>query len=207
MKLLYTLIILLLLNFSFCNIEAITNDGIRVILNKDGSWTNNDSSISEIVYDKNSISNIKIGDTGAIFNIENIDLNVSGKYTYYRSGPNEGAKYIAFLIQVDNSKGRDDLRYRNWWIQLKSLDGIEYNPQTRMAYNKPPIINDYGTLFVIEKGDLLKGWITYEVPITLEIDNVKIRFSESRQDLKVSYNIENSVPIQSEWIYLSNLKQ
>ncbi|GBU28748.1 hypothetical protein R84B8_02308 [Treponema sp. R8-4-B8] len=88
--------------------------------------------------------------------------------------PEEGMKFVGFDIFIDNEKGKSDISLNLFLgsFEIKDSEGFTYTPGIWDVAE--PKIDVNGT---IEKGDVLRGWITVEVKKNTVLSNLRIRLN------------------------------
>ena len=95
----------------------------------------------------------------------------------------ENMKYVAFDVLIDNSNGRTDIAFMasESPFLLRDSNGFEY-PAKLFSRD---IIKPAFTNSDIGQGDLLRGWITYEVPLGITLNDLRIRLVADNYSLKI----------------------
>jgi len=109
-----------------------------------------------------------ISGSKAIFKVVKILDNYISDNQFMK--PDEGKKYIAFEVVVDNSKGSKSITVPSMMIKLKDKEGYEYSLDMISTMIKPTF---EGTT---DAGDLTRGWIGFEVSKSTKIDDLKIAY-------------------------------
>lgn len=109
-----------------------------------------------------------ISGSKAIFKVVKIVDNYISDNKFMK--PDEGKKYVAFEIVVDNSKGNKSITVPAMMIKLKDNEGYEYSIDMISTMIKP---NFEGTT---DAGDITRGWIGFEVAKSLKLENLKIAY-------------------------------
>ncbi|MFA3784223.1 DUF4352 domain-containing protein [Melioribacteraceae bacterium 4301-Me] len=109
-----------------------------------------------------------ISGSKAVFKVVKIVDNYVSENQFVK--PDEGKKYIAFEIVVDNTKGSKSITVPSMMIKLKDKEGYEYSIDMISAMIKPSF---EGTA---DAGDLTRGWIGFEVPKSTKLDDLKIAY-------------------------------
>jgi len=89
--------------------------------------------------------------------------------------PDESMRFIAFDIIIDNSKGKNDVQLNIFMgtFEIRDLEGFSYKPE--LLYGgmiASPAMDMNST---IEKGDLMRGWVSVAIPKNTPIDGLRIR--------------------------------
>jgi hypothetical protein len=99
--------------------------------------------------------------------------------------PDEGHRFVAFDIFFDNSSGNSDIPFSSVYnrFEVKDANGYSYKGGF-MSYDliKPALPNDT----TVEQGDILRGFLTFQILQDAPINTLQIRF--------------RSNSIQSEWV-------
>lgn len=161
--------------------QATATDGKTVLLHDNGTWEYLSVPQSPV-----SPTPMPIGNTGATIAVMGIRDGVQGSLFIQ---PDEGNKFFAVNVLVDNSKGSADLSGVNAFSSpfiLKDSEGYTYSINV-MVYKllKPSFPAS------IAAGEKSRGWITYEV-----IQSV------TPKDLRLQYKDDENT---SAWIGLAGL--
>ena len=91
--------------------------------------------------------------------------------------PEDGMKFIGFDIFIDNEKGKSDISLNLFLgsFEIKDSEGFTYNPSIWDV--SEPKIDVNAT---IEKGDVLRGWITVEVKNNTKLTDLRIRLNTAK---------------------------
>lgn len=107
--------------------------------------------------------------------------------------PDEGNKFISIQIVMDNTKGEDDWSVKPDKFVLKDDEGNVYEAKetfTSSGATQPTLKSG-----VVDAGDLVKGWITFQIGNNVNLKSLKLRYEDS------SFMSESTV--KSGWIVLS----
>lgn len=85
--------------------------------------------------------------------------------------PKKGNKFAAVQVIIDNRNSTKDINISPISFNLKDKDGYVYS-YSMTASIEPKLSN--GTL---DAGDILKGWLTFEVRSSVNINSMKIKYS------------------------------
>lgn len=114
---------------------------------------------------------------------------VSGVNEYVK--PKEGNKFIAVQVVVDNTNGVDDWEVIPDYFKLKDSENNTYDPPYFVLI-RPALVNG-----IVDEGDLVKGWITFEIYKDIDIKTLRLRYE---------YNGFATDNYKSGWIFLSAVK-
>ena len=94
--------------------------------------------------------------------------------------PNEGMRFIAFDVIIDNSKGKDDVKLNIFLgtFEIRDLEGFLYKPE--LLYGDMIASPEMDMNTTIEKGDLMRGWVSVAIPKNTPIDGLRIRLKASK---------------------------
>ncbi len=157
----------------------------------------------DVVYsqrkDVNTVSSIssqksaeaKVEDTNVFIKVVGVEDSVSEKKSNTEV-PLLLGKHIAVQIVIDNSGGKEDWEVFPEYFKLKDALNNTFMPAfLDVAF---PILNKD----IVDAGDSVRGWITFEVPENTDIKSLKLRYELNRIFL--------DKPVKSGWIYLSAVK-
>lgn len=116
---------------------------------------------------------------------------VSGVSEYVK--PGTGNKLIAVQIVVDNSNGTEDWDVIPNYFKLKDSENNTYDPPLYFGLIRPTLISG-----IVDSGDLVKGWITFEISNDTDINTLKLRYE---------YNGYLKDKFTSAWIFLYSVKR
>lgn len=136
------------------------------------------------------IGQAKIEKTQAIVKITTIEDDVSSDNQFVK--PKEGNRFIAIQILFDNTNGNGNITANPLFFKLKDIEGNEYNAELMSA--KEPALGSSE----VEAGDILKGWVTFQVSSSLDIETLKFRyvaFSKKSNWINLS---GKAIPLQQE---------
>lgn len=86
--------------------------------------------------------------------------------------PKDGFKFLSYEIQVDNTKGTEKLTlFASGSFKLK--DGDSYVFEAKPIVGKEPMFNPSNSIGI---GDIVKGWVTFEVPVNTKYNRCKIKY-------------------------------
>jgi hypothetical protein len=114
------------------------------------------------------IGQAKIEKTQAIVKITTIEDDVSSDNQFVK--PKEGNRFIAIQILLDNTDGNGNVTANPLFFKLKDTEGNEYNVE--LMGTKDPALGSSE----VEVGDIVKGWITFQIPNSLDIEAMKLRY-------------------------------
>lgn len=109
--------------------------------------------------------------------------------------PDEGNKFVSIQIVMDNAKGKDEWSVKPDKFVLKDDEGNVYEAKealTSFGITQPTLKSG-----IIDGGDLVKGWITFQVGNTVNLKSLKLRYEDS------GFMSESTV--KSGWIALSSV--
>ena len=113
-----------------------------------------------------------------------------GEYTK----PDEGNKFVSVQIVVDNTKGEDEWDVKPDKFILKDAEGNVYETESSIAglvkITQPTLKSGK-----VDGGDLVRGWITFQVGTAVNVKSLRLRYEDSGV-LSVS-------SVKSGWIALS----
>lgn len=91
--------------------------------------------------------------------------------------PEDGMKFVGFDIFIDNEKGKSDISLNLFLgsFEIRDSEGFTYTPSIWDVVEPKMDVN--GT---IEKGDILRGWITVEVKKNAVLTDLRIRLNTAR---------------------------
>ena len=94
----------------------------------------------------------------------------------------ENMKFAAFDILIDNSKGDSDITDNDVTSSfiIRDSNGFEY----KLSFMTYDIIKPSFPSTTIEQGDILRGWITFTAPLSLKLNDFRIRFSAGNRYLE-----------------------
>jgi len=94
--------------------------------------------------------------------------------------PNEGMRFIAFDVIIDNIKGKDDVKLNIFLgtFEIRDLEGFLYEPE--LLYGNMIASPKMDMNATIEKGDLMRGWVSVAIPKNTPIDGLRIRLKASK---------------------------
>lgn len=87
--------------------------------------------------------------------------------------PRENTRFLAVEILIDNTKNDEDFVCNENYFPIKDSEGYQYECSLHDAI-EPSLASDD-----IDPGDLSRGWITYEIPNNVSVDNLRIRYEFS----------------------------
>lgn len=90
--------------------------------------------------------------------------------------PDVDMRFIAFDILIDNTDGNEDVKLNIFIgsIEIRDSNGHTYTPGLMSGSLIKPEMNPNAT---IEAGDLMRGWMTIEIPINVSINGLRIRLN------------------------------
>ena len=90
--------------------------------------------------------------------------------------PDENMRFIAFDILVDNTNGNMDINFNLFMgsIEVRDSEGRTYTPDLMSGTLTKPEMNPNAT---IEAGDLIRGWMTIQIPQNIPINGLRIRIN------------------------------
>ena len=103
--------------------------------------------------------------------------------------PEQGMRFIALDILINNQTGRRDIELEGIWggsFEIRDEEGRRYVPDF-MTYDLVEPSMDITT--TIERGELLRGWVTFSILRDTPINGLRFRLNTD---------------IRSEWITISN---
>ena len=94
----------------------------------------------------------------------------------------ENMKFVAFDILIDNSDGDRNITNNSLYpsFNLRDINGFEYKA-SYMTYN---IVKPAFPSTTIEKGEILRGWISFEILLSLTLNDLRLRFTSGNQFLE-----------------------
>ena len=103
--------------------------------------------------------------------------------------PDENMRYVAFELIIDNTNGTNDIKlgYVSGNIEVRDIHGYTSTP---MGWSISLIKPDLDVNANIERGELIRGWVTIQIPINSPLNGLRIRIRTSS--------------IQTSWITISN---
>ena len=120
---------------------------------------------------------VRIGNTGAKFRLGTIADSPDTKNEYIV--PIQGCRFIIIEVIVDNTKGATTIPVNSSLFLLKDVDGNCYDPHIgiEMSVAIHPSLKSED----LEKGDISRGKIGFEVPSNLPLKSFRIRYVSSEQ--------------------------
>ncbi len=129
--------------------------------------------MAESVSENISKNSAKIENGGLITIKEACDLISRNEFIQ----PGDGMKFVGFDIFIDNEKGESDIN-RSLFLgsfEIKASEGFKYNPSIWNVAEPKIDINA-----TIEKGDILRGWITVKVKKNTKLTDLRIRLNTAK---------------------------
>jgi len=91
--------------------------------------------------------------------------------------PPEDMRFVAFDVVIDNTNGANDIRLLSSSIELRDLEGYTYTAASSTYDLVIPSLNmGYRA---IEKGDLVRGWVTIAIRNRVPLNGLRIRLRSS----------------------------
>jgi hypothetical protein len=120
-----------------------------------------------------SSDSAKIGNGGLLTIKEACEIVSSNSFIQ----PEDGMKFVGFDILIDNEKGKSDISLNLFLgtFEIRDSEGFVYTPSIWDVAEPKIDVNA-----TIEKGDMLRGWITVEVKDSVELSDLRIRLSAAR---------------------------
>jgi DNA-binding CsgD family transcriptional regulator len=129
----------------------------------------------------------KIQDTNTVVRVTNLKDAITSENQ--RVQPEEGQKFIGIDVIIDNTRGTERITVYPNNFMLKDADGFEYSSNRPvMLREEPELLTDN-----IEVGDFIRGWIYFQVPVSVDMDTARLRYDDS--------------PKKSDWIALSEVSE
>jgi hypothetical protein len=107
------------------------------------------------------------------------------------NGPDKGNKFLSIQIIVDNTKGREEWEVEPRNFKLKDAEGNVYEIESLSEVAQPTLKSGK-----VDAGDLVKGWITFQVGEGVNIKTMKLRHEDS---------VLSETAAKSAWIPLSSV--
>jgi len=103
--------------------------------------------------------------------------------------PDENMRFVAFDLVIDNTNGNSDIKlgYVSGNIEVRDINGYTSRP---MGWSISLVKPDLDVNANIEQGELVRGWVTIEIPENSPINGLRIRI--------------RTTTIQSSWITITN---
>jgi hypothetical protein len=105
--------------------------------------------------------------------------------------PDEGNKFVSIQIVLDNTKGQDEWKVKPDKFILKDEEGNVYEAKEEFSSLTQPTLK----AGVVDGGDLVKGWISFQVASSLNLRSLKLRYEEA--------GFISEPTVKSGWIALS----
>lgn len=108
--------------------------------------------------------------------------------------PAAGNKFVSVQIVMENIKGVDEWAVKPDKFKLKDAEGSVYDTENSLmgAVTQPTL-----KAGILDIGDLVKGWITFQVGDAVNIKTLKIRYEDA--------GFMSATAVKSGWINLSSV--
>lgn len=110
--------------------------------------------------------------------------------------PDAGNKFVSVQIVIDNTKSENEWQVEPDKFKLKDAEGNIYNTESSMlsasGITQPTLKSGS-----VDGGDLVKGWITFQVGSAVNVKSLKIRYEDS--------GFMSETAVKSGWIGLSSV--
>ena len=109
-----------------------------------------------------------VNDTSFVVKVTGIKDGV--KHTNEFVSPRANTRFVAVEILIDNTENDEYFVCNENYFPVKDIEGYQYECSLHNAI-EPSLASDD-----IDSGDLSRGWITYEIPYNVSVENLRIRY-------------------------------
>lgn len=109
-----------------------------------------------------------IGDSKVFIKLVAVKDNPSVQNQF--GGPRQGNKFVAIQLTLTN-KGTEDWRFDTSNFKVKDAEANVYNVDTIVEPAEPTLKSG-----LIDAGDIVKGWISFQIGETLDVKSLKLRY-------------------------------
>lgn len=116
-----------------------------------------------------AITESPISGTKAIVKVLTVKDNAAPATEYEK--PEANKKLVAVQVIVDNRAGTEDIDVSGLNFKVKDEEGGVYDVSLSDSSDQPTIKSGS-----VESGELVKGWITFELPVAVKIVKLRLRY-------------------------------
>jgi Domain of unknown function (DUF4352) len=136
----------------------------------------------------------QIEGTEVVIRIAAVKDNVVSAEEYTK--PDAGNKFVSIQIVMDNSKGLEDWEAKPDNFKLKDTEGNIYETESRIL-GSTKVTQPTLKAGMVDSGDLVRGWITFQVGSSVSLKSLKLRYEDSP--------FLSESPLKSGWIALATI--